>query len=433
MYPRGRVNDDSAAREVSVNGRAYRLPGAPTVVFTIDGGDPAYLDDALQRGLMPHLATMLANGGAYHRGRAQMPTLTNPNNLSIVTGAPPVVHGIPGNHYLAPSGNEVQMVEPTFLRAPSIHARLRERGARVLAVTAKDKLRRLLGAGQVPCMSAERAHEFGLPALGIQDVRPLVKRPNPGVYDWDLSHYAMEIGLAVHRHLHGLDLLYVSLTDFVQHKHAPGEGLADAFFHRFDELLAEYLGEGFVVGITADHGMNAKQEPDGSPRVHYLDDVLARAGIDNVRVVLPITDPYVRHHGALGSFAWVHVPRARDVARARDCLAALDGVEEVFSRSEASVIYEHPSDRIGDLSVAADSRTALGTSPTHHDLSQVATGLRSHGGRHEQIVPIIVSHPLNEPYASWHATGVQNRDIHDLLLNGVPLPRGAPAAAPVTP
>ena len=201
-----------------------------------------------------------------------MPSLTNPNNLSIVTGVPPSLHGVPGNHYLDPSGEEVQLTDPAFLRAESIHAVLHAAGARVLMVTAKDKLRRLLGAGNVPSISAERAHEVGLPAFDIADVQPLVGRVHPGIYDWDLSHYAMEIGLAVHRRV-GLDLLYVSLTDYVQHKQAPGGEMADCFFRRFDELLAEYVREGFLIGITADHGMNAK------PRIIYLEDVLAERGL----------------------------------------------------------------------------------------------------------------------------------------------------------
>ncbi len=303
-------------RAVLVNGRTYRLPSRPTVIFTIDGGDPAYLDDALGRGLMPCLASMLSSGGAYHRGRGQMPSLTNPNNLSIVTGAPPVVHGIPGNHYLDPSGEEMQLVDPSFLRAPTIHAEMRRAGVKVLAVTAKDKLRRLLADGDVPSISAEKAHQLSLPAFGIEDVLELVGRPNPGIYDWDLSHYAMEIGLGVHRHVE-LGLLYVSLTDYVQHKQAPGGEMADRFFRRFDELLDAYRQAGFVIGITADHGMNAKQCPDGSPRVHYLEEVLDASGVRDCQVVLPITDPYVRHHGALGSFAWVHV-RPADLARARE-------------------------------------------------------------------------------------------------------------------
>src|SRR4051794_29168629 len=356
---------------IEVNGRDYRLPMRPTLAITIDGCQPAYLDDGLARGLMPRLGAMLAAGGAYHLGRSQMPSLTNPNNLSIVTGAPPVVHGVPGNHYLDPSGEEVQLTDPAFLRCTTIHAEVQRAGKRVLCVTAKDKLRRLLAAGNVPSISAEKAHEHALPTFGIHDVVGLVGRKNPGPYEWDMSHYALQIGLAVHRRAGPLDLLYVSLTDYVQHKQPPGGDMADQFYRRFDALLGEYLDLGYVVGITADHGMNPKQQPDGSPRVHFLEDVLAAAGVRESHVVLPITDPYVLHHGALGSFAWVHV-REPDRERARVALAALPGVEEVYTREEGAVIYEHPADRIGDLSVASDAGTALGKSLAKHDLSLVA-------------------------------------------------------------
>jgi phosphonoacetate hydrolase len=408
---------------VAVNGRDYRRPARPTVVITIDGCQPAYLDDGMARGLMPRLSSLLAGDGAYHLGRGVMPSLTNPNNVSIVTGTSPAVHGISGNHFRAPDGSEVQLTDPSHLRAPTILGEMRRVGVRVLAVTAKDKLRRLLAEGDVPSISAERAGELGLPALGIDDVTGLVGRAAPTIYDWDASHYAIEIGLAVHRHLlerdgRGLELLYISTTDFVQHKEAPGEPMADRFYRRFDELLGELLDAGFVVGFTADHGMSAKQEPDGSPRVIYLEDVLAEIGVREYHVVLPITDPYVLHHGALGSFAWVYLPEA-DRDRARAAFVALDGVEEVYGREEAAVIFEHPADRIGDLSVASDARTALGKARAQHDLSLVATGLRSHGGRHEQIVPMVVSHRLRPRYAAWHAAGAQSRDLFDFVLNGL--------------
>jgi phosphonoacetate hydrolase len=405
-------------RSIVVNAREYRLPTRPTVAITIDGSDPRYIDDGLARGLMPRLQAMLVSDGAYHLGRSQMPSFTNPNNLSIVTGAPLNIHGIAGNHYLDPSGDEVQLSDPAFLRAPTIHAEMHRAGVKVLSITAKDKLRRLLAKGDVPGTSAEEAHENPIPAYGISDVVSLVGRKNPGPYEWDMSHYALEIGLAVTRQCGPIDLMYVSLTDFVQHKEAPGGPMSDRFYRRFDELLGEYLDLGYVVGMVADHGMNAKQEADGSPRVHYLEDVLDAAGVRDYHVVLPITDPYVVHHGALGSFAWIHVPE-RDRERVREAVAVLHGVEEVLSREEASVIYQHPIDRIGDLSVASDAQTALGKSASKHDLAAVASGLRSHGGRHEQIVPVIVSHPLAPRYAVWHASGVSNMDLHDLLLNGV--------------
>jgi len=403
---------------IEVNAREYRLPTRPTAAITLDGCDPRYLDDALARGLMPRLADMLERGGSYRLGRAQMASFTNTNNLSIVTGAPPVVHGIPGNHYLAPSGEEVQLSDPRFLRAPSIYAELRRAGARVLCVTAKDKLRRLLVHGDVPGTSAEKAHAHPIPAYGVEDVVALVGRPNPGPYEWDMSHYAIEIGLAVSRKVGPLDLIYLSTTDFVQHAEGPGGAMADAFLRRFDELLGELLDLGYLVGITADHGMNAKHEVDGSPRVHYQEEVLAAAGVRDLHVVLPITDPYVVHHGALGSFAWVHC-RSEDRERARETLAALPGVEEVFLREESAIVYQHPVDIIGDLSVAADGRTALGKSAAKHDISVLRGPLRSHGGRHEQIVPIVVSRPPTPRYARLLEIGLQNSDLHDLLLNGV--------------
>ncbi|HEU0113047.1 MAG TPA: alkaline phosphatase family protein [Thermomicrobiales bacterium] len=403
---------------VTINARDYRLPRRPTAVITIDGCDPSYLDDALDRRLLPRLAEMLAAGGAYHLGRSQMPSFTNTNNMSIVTGAPPVVHGLPGNHCLAPNGEEVQLSDPSFLRAPSIHAELQKAGAKVLAITAKDKLRRLLAAGDVPGTSAEKAHEHGIPAYGVDDVVGLVGRRNPGPYEWDMSHYAIEIGIAVSRRVGMMDLMYLSTTDFVQHAEGPGGPMADRYFRRFDELLGQLLDLGYAVGMVADHGMNAKHDAGGAPRVHYLDDVLTEAGIPNHHVILPITDPYVVHHGALGSFAWVHVA-PDDGDRARAALAALDGVEEVFTREEAATIYQHPADRIGDLSVASDAGTALGKSAAKHDLSVLAGPLRSHGGRHEQIVPVVVSHPLAPRHADLHRIGVTNADIHDLMLNGV--------------
>lgn len=401
----------------NANGRDYRLPATPTVAITVDGWDPAYVENALERGLMPRMAALISGEGIYRVGLAHMPTFTSPNNLSIVTGVPPSVHGIAGNHYLQDKGEEIQLDDPAFLRAGTIHAAAKRAGAKVLMVTAKDKLRRLLAHGDVPAVSAEKAHLYGVPEYGMDDVPDLAGEPPPGIYDWEISAYALKIGLAAHRRV-GLDLLYVSLTDFVQHKSPPGGELSDRFHRSLDALIGEYLDEGLFVGLTADHGMNDKQNPDGTPRVHYLEDVLSAGGVTEHRVVLPITDPYVLHHGALGSLAWVHVSES-ETTKARRILSALEGVEEVYERREAEIIYGNPPDRIGDLSVAADDRTVLGKSRSAHDLSLLNGGLRSHGGRHEQLVPVVLSRPLSKAYAAKYAAGVRNSDIHDLILNGL--------------
>jgi phosphonoacetate hydrolase len=399
------------------NGRQYRCPRQPTLAICVDGTAPAYLYDALERDLMPRLAAVLADGGSLLEAEAQVPTVTNTNNATIVTGVTAAVHGIAGNHYLAPDGSEVQLTDPAALRAQTIHAAAQQAGVAVLVVTAKDKLTRLLGAGGVPAISAERAHEQTVDGLDGQAGAAALGAQNPEVYDPGLSAYALDLALHLAERL-AARLVYCSLTDYVQHKAAPGEPLADEFCRQLDERLGRALDVGWVIGMVADHGMNSKTLPDGSPNVRYLRDALTDAGIEGAHVVLPITDPYVLHHGALGSFAWVYLPDA-DRERARAAFVALDGVEEVYERAEAAVIFEHPADRIGDLSVASDARTALGKAEAAHDLSLVATGLRSHGGRHEQVVPIVVSHRLSPRYATLHAAGAQSRDLFDFVLNGV--------------
>jgi phosphonoacetate hydrolase len=228
----------------------------------------------------------------------------------------------------------------------------------------------------------------------------------------------MEMGLALHDRV-GAKLLYVSLTDYVQHKEAPRGPMANRFYARFDELLGDYLDAGFVCGFTADHGMNDKTKSDGSPNVRYLEDVLHAAAIEPFRVILPITDPYVVHHGALGSYATVYMPDAL-VTKARAALEQVPGVESVLTRAEAAQLHRLPPDRIGDLVVLGDRSTVLGKSEAYHDLSAVRTGLRSHGGMHELSVPVVVCHPLKGATRERLRTKpVSNADIYDLVLGGI--------------
>ena len=401
----------------AANGRAYRAPERRTLAVCIDGTALEYLDDALAHGVMPSLRAALERGGRLLEARAQVPTLTNVNNASIVTGVSAAVHGIGGNHYLAPDGTERQLTAAAALRAETILAAAQRAGIPALAVTAKDKLRDLLGAGGVPSISAEKAHEQTLDGLDGATGTD-VAGANPGIYDPLLSAYALDLALALAERM-GAALVYCSLTDYVQHKAAPGSELARAWCAALDERLGRALTEGWVVGMVADHGMNDKTRPGGAPDVRYLADALAAAGVTGATVVLPITDPYVVHHGALGSAAYVHLadPTA-DGARARGALAALDGVEAVLDRGAAALVFELPADRIGDLVVLADRRTVLGKSEAEHDLAAVGDTLRSHGGLHEQAVPLILTEPV--PGAFADRRDLRNADLFDLLLNGVP-------------
>jgi phosphonoacetate hydrolase len=409
----------------TVNARSYRLPQAPTVVVCVDGCEPDYLAQAVFAGRMPWLKRVLANGpngGTALVADCVVPSFTNPNNLSIVTGAPPSVHGICGNYLFdAASGSEVMMNDPKWLRAPTLLAALAEEGCRVAVVTAKDKLRRLLGHGmplaRSVCFSSERADATTAAEHGITGVLDLVGLPLPDVYSAALSEFVFAAGVKLMQSGPGRrpDVMYLSTTDYVQHKHAPGDPEVNAFYAMMDRYLGQLDALGCVIALTADHGMNAKVKMDATPDVIYLQDLLdGWLGAAAARVILPITDPYVVHHGALGSFATVYLPAGCDAAGLARRLGGLRGIEVVLTRAAAAERFELPADRIGDLVVVSERSVVIGTAVSRHDLSALELPLRSHGGISEQRVPLIVNRRIEglDPQRRW-----RNFDAFDLALN----------------
>ncbi|HBJ84520.1 MAG TPA: phosphonoacetate hydrolase, partial [Verrucomicrobiales bacterium] len=209
----------------TVNHRTYNPPSKPVVVICLDGSADEYLDCAIVRGLMPNLAKMSVNGW---RGfaRAAMPTFTNVNNSSIVTGVPPAVHGIGGNFFFdTASGEEVMMNSSKFLRVETIFPHAQRAGRKVAVVTAKEKLRDIFASGLISeggiAFSSEKARHAVRVTHGIDDVESLVG-PTPAIYSGDASLYVLKAGVAMLER--GMaDFLYLSTTDYMQHKHAPEE------------------------------------------------------------------------------------------------------------------------------------------------------------------------------------------------------------------
>jgi len=403
--------------DITVNGRTYRWPDRPLVVVCIDGCEPDYVARAVEHGAAPWLGRVLADGSA-HLADAVVPTFTNPNNLSIVTGAPPAVHGICGNYfYDREAGVEVMMNDPRYLRADTILAALARAGASLAVVTAKDKLRRLLGHGMRGiCFSSEKAEGTTVAEHGVDDALGLVGLPLPSVYSAALSEFVLAAGVRLMESARP-DVTYLSTTDYVQHKHAPGTPEADAFYQMLDGYLAKLEGLGATVALTADHGMNAKTDAAGAPDVVYLQDLLdGWLGAGQARVILPITDPYVVHHGALGSFATVYLPAGADAGTVGRRVARVRGVEVVLDRTEACARFELPPDRMGDLVVISGRQTVLGTATARHDLSGLDASLRSHGGLSEQQVPLLVNRPTPGVPAGAR---LRNFDVFDVALNRV--------------
>jgi len=405
----------TSATTFSANGRHYQRPAQPTVVVCIDGCEPDYLAQAVAAGRMPWMQRTLAQGFG-QRAECALPSFTNPNNVSIVTGVAPNVHGISGNYFLdVRSGKEVMMNDPQWLRCPTLLAEAARAGLSVAVVTAKDKLRTLLGHGlQGICFSAEHADKACLETHGVDNVLHWLGLSKPSVYSAALSEFVFAAGVRLMQERRP-DLMYLSTTDYVQHKHAPGTAAANDFYAMLDAYLAQLEDMGCVIAITADHGMHAKTRMDATPQVIYLQQWLnAFLQREDARVILPITDPYVLHHGALGSFATIYLPTGVSAKSVCETLKQLQGIDTVLLRDDAAKALELPADQIGDLVVLADRFTALGTSEQQHDLSGLDAPLRSHGGRGEQGVPLVVNRPLP---ALNRNRRLRNFDAFDLALN----------------
>jgi len=382
-------------RAVAVNGRTYRWPSRPVVVVCLDGSAFEYIDRAMAAGVAPYLQSL--SGLKFFRlVESALPSFTNPNNASIVTGVPSSVHGISGNFFLdRETGKTVMMNDASFLRADTILSAFSRAGARVAVVTAKDKLRRLVGHGvSGPCLSIE--------ATGVD------------VYSAALSEQALAEGVRLLAST-SPDLLYLSTSDYVQHTHAPGDAEANRFYAAIDRSLAEIDRLGATLVITADHGMRGKADASGQVRAVFLQDVLdGWLGTEVARVVLPITDPYVRHHGALGSCAMVYLSAPADAAALAGRIQAVAGIDVAVAHDEASRRFDLPPDRTGDIIVFSDGETVIGTRPADHDLSALDAPLRSHGGRAEQEVPLFANRQVASVHRPRH-----NYDAFDVALNGI--------------
>ena len=389
--------------QVTVNERTYPWPKVCAIAICLDGCEPEYLEVAIKAGLMPTLKRIRATG-TDRLANSVIPSFTNPNNLSIATGRPPSVHGICGNYLYEPeTGQEVMMNDVRFLRAPTVFAAFYNAGARVAIVTAKDKLRALLGAGltfdkdRARCFSAERSATSTVDEHGQDKAALWLGMAQPDVYSAELSEFVFGAGVKLLRDWHP-DVMYLTTTDYVQHKYAPHQPQAQAFYAMFDGYLAQLDVMGAAIVVTADHGMKPKHLADGQPAVVYVQDLLdGWLGLDAARVILPITDPYVVHHGALGSFATAYLPAGTDQASLITRLAVVPGMLLVVDKAEAVRRFDLPGDRIGDVVMISTENMTLGTSAHRHDLAALNEPLRSHGGLTEQEVPFIVNRVIDLP------------------------------------
>jgi len=408
-----------STQSFEANGKSYHPAAKPIVVICIDGSADEYLDTTLLYDRMPNLKRMSRNG---YRGmvRGALPSFTNVNNSSIVTGVSPAKHGISGNFFYNEAiDQEVMMNSAEYLRAETILAAAANAGRKLAVVTAKEKLRDILSFKMSGiAISAEKANQAKMETHGIDQVEQIVGHPTPAIYSADASLFVLRAGVAFIQQ--GLaDFLYLSLTDYMQHTYSPEAEESLAFYEAMDAEFGKLFDLGAIVGATADHGMNAKVKADGSPNVLYVEDMLEQQfGDKGFRVICPITDPYVKHHGALGSYVVVHITDKSIIPAVKNWLSIQPGITEVYDRETAVHVLEQPADRIGDLVVLSGRDVVVGRRPKYHDLSALDSTLRSHGGRYEEMVPMIISHPLSDSYKRKASADPRNFDIFDFTVNG---------------
>ena len=412
--------------KLQLNEIEYTWPKKPVVVVCIDGGDPEYFDSGIEDGIIPNIEDFMKNG-FYAVSKGSMPSFTCPNNMSIVTGSEPVTHGISGNFYLDRStGEPVVMTGPELLRTCSIMSEFSRKGARVVSITAKDKLRRQLQKGMdlsggSVSMSSQFADQCTMKENGIEDALGFVGQPQPDMYSADLSLFVLDAGIKFLEEKRP-DILYLSLTDFIQHTHAPGTPVANQFYSDMDARFGRLRELGAVVALTADHGMGDKANENGEPNVIWLQDILDKElGEGLTKVICPITDAFVGHHGSLGGFVRVYITGETKRERILEITENITGIEKVWTAENVAEELEQPLDREGDIAVAADKKTVIGGRQLDHDLSALkGQRLRTHGSLHEAHVPIVLSEPLNDAYArKAEQIPLRSNQIFDFAINGL--------------
>ncbi len=340
-----------------------------TIVVMVDGLDPEYLAACHA----PNLDE-IARRGFRTQARGMIPTVTNVNNVSLLTGSYPEVHGITSNYLLdREQDTEIYMESGEYIQTQSVFQRAAAQGRRSLLVTAKDKLRRLLSDGATVSVSSEQPLDWVAGAVGEP----------PNIYSLEVNRWVLDAGRYIMSQQE-FDVVYLTTTDYAMHTYAPEHPESDRHISLLDEAIGELMAlrpEARIL-VTADHGMSSKT------RMLHLPEALSRYGI-KARAVPIIKDRYTVHHSNLGGSIYVHLDRSADLAQSLDVLGNLDGVDEAIPREEAARRFHLMEERIGDLMIMGAEDVVFGD-PAEVDLPP---NLRSHGSSYEADVPIIACGP----------------------------------------
>ena len=335
-----------------------------TVVLCIDGFDPEYL----QACEVPNIRA-LGDKGFLKIGRCMMPTVTNVNNVSLVTASYPEVHGINSNYWwIRETGAGRYMESGEFILAETMFQRAKKQGKTSLLVTSKDKLRTLLSDGTTIAVSSEDPPGWVVQGVG---------QPPP-VYSLEVNGWVVRAATYVMSR-HPLDVVYITTTDYAMHLYPPDDPHAQQHMWILDSAIGELVEAhpDVTLLLTADHGMSSKT------RMVDLKASLAKYGIKATPVPI-IKDRYTVHHSNLGGCMFLYLDQG-DLKEALKITRETPGVEEALPREEAAARFKLYYDRLGDIVVTGEKDVVFGD-PSEVDLPP---GLRSHASTYEQQVPLL--------------------------------------------
>ena len=338
------------------------------LIILIDGGDPAYFEASST----PNLDAIEGEGARFIVS-CQMPSVTNVNNVSMICGAPPAAHGITANYFLnTETGEEVYMESGDFVLAPTLMETGRAAGRKTAVLASKQKLCEMIGKGAQTVVTAEAPPAWLTQKAGAKEE----------IYSGAVNLWLLRAARAVLEE-EKPDLLYVTTTDYMQHKYGPEHAKAQAHHAALDAEVGKLVDSWLrihkdgTVFITADHGMRDK--------TRALDPgVILRAEGVGAEAVPIIKDRYVVHHGNQGGAAYVHLENGETLTEALAILKARPGIEDALTRQEAAERFQLMPERVGDVMVLADSETVFGVM----DEAEREVSLRSHGSAHESEVPL---------------------------------------------
>ena len=336
----------------------------PIVIIIIDGFDPEYI----QACATPNIDEVCSKG-FLKIGNSMMPSVTNVNNVSLVTGLYPESHGINCNYWLnSDTGRETYMESADFILSETLFQKAGRLGKRSLMVSSKDKLRTLIGAHATVGFSSEEPLEDIVSVVG----------PPPPIYSLEVNGWIVQAA----DHLMSesrFDVVYIATTDYAMHTSPPDHPESQRHMTILDDTIGELLSHhpDVTLLLTADHGMSSKDE------MVDLKGILAARGIDSNPVPI-IKDRYVLQHSNLGGCTFVYLDD-KDQSEALAILRETPGVHSAFSREEAVQEYRLHPGRMGNIFVNAEKNAVFGD-PTQIEMR---VGLRSHASIHEREIPLI--------------------------------------------